>query len=106
MTGAMANYFISAVSSDRLTLFVEGGGDYFTYTFSRAHVSQAFTGPDPNRIGMQTDYVFRAHVNGACTELWTGWAPGGCFREDTHKMTRCTISCPSGQCSSNVCVNA
>jgi hypothetical protein len=105
MPSPLSDYTVSAISYDRLTLFVETG-DYFLHLFTRTHVSLPFTNPNLPAIGMQNDFIFRSHINDACSELWTTWAPGGCFREDTHKLTRCMLSCPSGQCSNDTCVSA
>jgi hypothetical protein len=80
MPGRARQYdYVTGVSSDQLSLFMEG--DYRTHVLARASVDQPFADPG---IGMLPALLpgWRAAPLGDCRRIATTWTPGGCERED------------------------
>ena len=69
----------TGVSSDGLTLFVEG--DYRTHVLVRASVDQAFNDPAEGMLPALLP-GWRAVPTADCQRIATTWTPGGCERED------------------------
>jgi hypothetical protein len=71
--------YVTGVSSDQLSLFMEG--DYRTHVLARASVDQPFADPG---AGMLPALLpgWRAAPLADCRRIATTWTPGGCERED------------------------